>query len=718
VAFSPDGSKLATGAGDGDVRLWNVRTGKMLFEKQGHKKQVSGLAFAPDGLSFASAGGNVRVWNASTGAEMLNLQPPGNDSLDLQGVAFSPNGKLLAAGRGKAIHIWDAATGTSRLVIPKVNSLFYFRIAFFDDKILLSNDKGGRVRFWDITTGKQVREFNAGEGLVLSPNGKLLASTHRDKIAVLDIKTGETIYEILDYYNRFGPTPNHLAISPDGKTLAAQTDHAVRVWDLATGKPRLDFRDSHTDRVHSAAFSPDGRQVLTGAGDGTARLWDAATAKQLRVFNLEKKDRAVVTAAAFSPDRKWIAAGGYDKSVGYCTVWDAATAKELRTQGFPYGVTRLAFSPDGQNLAVAAVTIYVWDFSTGKEPLTVTKRQKDIVELAFAPDGKTLTSVEQGSLHLWDVATKKQQAELALPEFGHAAISADGKKIVFSEGRPGDVLFVREIATGQNLRTIKVKDTFGSTVALSPDGRMLASCNANIMCMVEGYDYSIHLWEIVTGREVLQVQPGFTVRTLAFSADGQALISGLNNGTALIWNLKTVTPRMAKSASPQDLERLWAGLADDNAAKAHQALWTLVVTPKETVLFLQHLLKPVPLADQNIIRQWIADLDSDKFTIRQTAAKELEKIGDQVKAPIENAMKGKITLETRRRLEHILNNLPDVPGPGAVRNIRAIMALERIASSEAQGVLEALARGAPGARETEEAKGSLDRLKLRASRMP
>ena len=81
-------------------------------------------------------------------------------------------------------------------------------------------------------------------------------------------------------------------------------------------------------------------------------------------------------------------------------------------------------------------------------------------------------------------------------------------------------------------------------------------------------------------------------------------------------------------------------------------------------------------------------------------------------------MKGKITLETRRRLEHILNNLPDVPGPGAVRNIRAIMALERIGSSEAQGVLEALARGAPGARETEEAKGSLDRLKLRASKMP
>ena len=75
--------------------------------------------------------------------------------------------------------------------------------------------------------------------------------------------------------------------------------------------------------------------MLTGAGDGTARLWDAATAKQLRVFNLEKKDRAVVEAAAFSPDGKWIAAGGYENSVGYCTVWDAATGKELRTQGVP-----------------------------------------------------------------------------------------------------------------------------------------------------------------------------------------------------------------------------------------------------------------------------------------------------------------------------------------------------------------------------------------------
>ena len=102
----------------------------------------------------------------------------------------------------------------------------------------------------------------------------------------------------------------------------------------------------------------------------------------------------------------------------------------------------------------------------------------------------------------------------------------------------------------------------------------------------------------------------------------------------------------------------------------------------------------------------------------QRAAKELEKIGVQVKVPIQKAIDGTVPLETRRRLEQIVKNLPDVPGPGTMRTIRAIVALERIGSPAAQAVLEALARGAPGARETEEAKASSQRLARQSSNVP
>ena len=103
-------------------------------------------------------------------------------------------------------------------------------------------------------------------------------------------------------------------------------------------------------------------------------------------------------------------------------------------------------------------------------------------------------------------------------------------------------------------------------------------------------------------------------------------------------------------------------------------------------------------------------MNSEVFTVRQTATKELETAAEQAQAAIRKEMKGNPTLETRRRLEQILNTIPDIPGPDTVRTIRAIMVLERIGSLESQSVLETLARGVPGARETEEARASLERL--------
>jgi hypothetical protein len=111
-------------------------------------------------------------------------------------------------------------------------------------------------------------------------------------------------------------------------------------------------------------------------------------------------------------------------------------------------------------------------------------------------------------------------------------------------------------------------------------------------------------------------------------------------------------------------------------------------------------------------------LNSEILTVRQTAAREMEKAGEQAISPIQTELQKQPHLETRRRLEQILKAIFDNPSPNTVRTIRAIMVLERIGSSEAQSVLESLARGAPGARETEEAKASLERLTTRASKMP
>ena len=164
----------------------------------------------------------------------------------------------------------------------------------------------------------------------------------------------------------------------------------------------------------------------------------------------------------------------------------------------------------------------------------------------------------------------------------------------------------------------------------------------------------------------------------------------------------------------ESLESCWIDLVGDNASKAHQAIGVLVSAPKQSLSFLHAKLKPIARADHVQIQKWIADLNNENFTVRQTATKELEKVGDRVQTPVKKALMANPSLETRRRLEQILKSLPDIPAPETLRTIRAIMALERIATPEARGVLETLARGATGARETEEARESLERLARRA----
>jgi hypothetical protein len=221
------------------------------------------------------------------------------------------------------------------------------------------------------------------------------------------------------------------------------------------------------------------------------------------------------------------------------------------------------------------------------------------------------------------------------------------------------------------------------------------------------------LWDTATGKELACFDDlKADVTALTFSPDGKSLAAGLRDSTILILDVsKAFTKSLPAPKSGQnELEALWTDLAKDNAGQAYQALWTLVTAPKESVPFLRDRLKPIAIADAAKTQQRIAELNNDKFTVRQAAAKDLEQMAGQVIVRIQKALKGNLPLETRRRLEQILNTISDVPGQETVRTIRAIMALERIGSPEAQAVLESLAGGAPGARETDEAKATLERL--------
>ena len=220
------------------------------------------------------------------------------------------------------------------------------------------------------------------------------------------------------------------AFSPDGtRIVTASWDKTARVWDAATAKEIAVLR-GHEGIVASAAFSPDGTRIVTASYDQTARVWDAATAKEIAVL---RGHEHWVTSAAFSPDGTRIVTASSDKTA---RVWDAATAKEIAVLREHEGpVVSAAFSPDGTRIVTASWdnTARVWDAATAKEIAVLRGHEGPVTSAAFSPDGtRIVTASSDKTARVWDAATAKETAVLRghVSEVSSAAFSPDGTRIV------------------------------------------------------------------------------------------------------------------------------------------------------------------------------------------------------------------------------------------------------------------------------------------------
>jgi WD40 repeat protein len=276
VAWSPDGTKLATGSDDLTLIIWDIETGEPLRTQRAN---VNGgwtiwcVAWSPDGTKIASCSeATVFLWDAESGELQSTLAGHSNMVVSL---AWSPIGtKLASASNDKTVIVWDVERGERLQVLESNWDGTGNEVAWSPDGTRLAYSMGGGyVILWDADTGKTLREirnpYDGIEHIAWSPDGTKLAASVGDEIVVFDVETGDQLRTLAGHKGII----HSIAWSPDGEKLASgSSDQAIFLWDAETGE-RLRALRGHTDVVWDVAWSPDGTKLASASLDNTIVLW-------------------------------------------------------------------------------------------------------------------------------------------------------------------------------------------------------------------------------------------------------------------------------------------------------------------------------------------------------------------------------------------------------------------------------------------------------------
>jgi WD40 repeat protein len=730
LTFSPEGTRLGYVRGTFFACVWDLRTGKELrrferrfedglgkfwggscqFASQGKEfvlcsreaiqtwnlesgQETTSIpvemaaVLSPDGKTYLRTNGKnaVILGDARTGKEVTRLEVAAKHDGVENGMAFSPDGKTLAIVHDdQEIQVRETEGGKVLASFPLPNSAqrkitgkekyWEYRVTFSTDgKTMLLGTSGGLIHRWDLAAGKELPALSkhhcAVAGMHTLPDGRTLVSTGADGvIRRWDLKTGREEAEPESYE---GCT--RAAYSLDGR-FAALGDARGRIdlWDGRSGKLVRTVQQEGTAVAH-LAFAPDGKLLAAAERSGTVRFWQVPAGLPGEVWQREPSaGEWFCNGLHFSPDGRLLCISDYPKQI---RVVEVASGKLLWKGESSYGE---AFSPDGATLLVARVgpNLAMLDATTGKKRSTVRlnsnipDRLGVMYAFAFSPDGRRLAvAFSFGGLMLCD---------------GHTC--AETQRLADSDLR-SELTMLRGGKIANQVRAL----------AFSPDGKWFASA---------GTDAAIYVWETATGKEVLRLQGHEAeVSTVAFSPDGRTVFSHGQDGQGYLWSLKPKPAAGPRAA----LNELWTDLAEMDAGKAYWAVWALSEDPR-AVDFLRKKLALAAPPDKARMAKLIADLDSDRFEVREASSRALAELAELAAPAMEEARKTASSLEQRKRLEELLASLKEGLSPFQILQMRAVQALELAGGTDARQALREWARGAPAARLTQEAQAALARL--------